>query len=216
MDAVRFALCGAVTAALTVCAGPAHAHDGPALRSGTLQLAPVSGRPGGEVRLRVSGCAGERGTASSEAFVTDARLAKGTTGLFAEATIRRAVRPGTYPVKVTCAGTDATADGRLTVVDAHRGTAPHDGPDDDFEAAGRAGHDAYGGHEEDDDGFGDAAGRDRAHPHASPVAPVPAGGGGSVPAPERPDTAGLVLAGTTAAIAGGLIWYRRRTDAAGR
>ncbi len=151
---------------------------------------------------------------------------------------------GTYPVRVTCAGTDATAEGRLTVVknprdlpDPRFDSAPRDaGPG--YDAAGRDGRPDAGegtdrrGHDESADRtgrgsefgdrdayeeeYGDFAGREPGRPHASPVAPVPAGGGGSAPAAEPPDTAGLVLAGTTAAIAGGLIWYRRRTNATQR
>ncbi|MEU1781706.1 hypothetical protein ABZ545_19765 [Streptomyces abikoensis] len=211
MDAVRSALCGALTAAALVAgAGAADANDGPVTMSGTMELTPVTSRPGAEVQLRVSGCAGDRGTATSEAFVSDAKLAKDSAGLFAEATVREAVRPGTYPVRVSCDGSEHTAEGRLTVVtdgsDARRGEYP----DADHPAAGSlADHDDHAA----------LTGRDHRLGHSSPVAPVPAGGGGSTThaaAVEPPDTAGLVLAGTTAAIAGALIWHRRRTTAARR
>lgn len=211
MDAVRSALCGAVIAAALVAgAGPAHANDGPVTMSGTMELTPVTTRPGAEVQLRVSGCAGERGTATSEAFVSDAKLAKDSAGLFAEATIREAVRPGTYPVRVSCDGTEATAEGRLTVVTDGSDALRDDHPDADHPAAGSLA---------DRGDHGPLTGRDRRLGHHSPVAPVPAGGGGSTSraaAVEPPDTAGLVLAGTTAAIAGALIWHRRRTAAARR
>ncbi|MBB4892216.1 hypothetical protein FHS39_001227 [Streptomyces olivoverticillatus] len=193
MDSVRFALCAAV-AAVAVCAGPAHASDGPATMSGTIELTPVTSRPGAEVQLRVSGCRSERATATSEAFVSDARLAKDSAGLFAEATIRKTVGAGTYPVVVNCDGYNATALGRLTVVTDGR-ELPETQPATDVRDA----RPARGEHRQ----------------AATPVAPVPAGGGGTAhaAAAEAPGTPGLVLAGTTAAIAGGLIWYRRRTNA---
>ncbi|MEU7163737.1 hypothetical protein AB0A70_03690 [Streptomyces morookaense] len=211
MDSFRIALCGAVTAAVAVCtgtlsAGPARAADGPATMSGTIELTPVSARPGSEVQLRISGCRSERATATSEAFVSDARLAKDSAGLFAEATIRQTARAGTYPVKVMCDGYNSTAQGRLTVVPYGRDLPePQAAPQPPEQRSAPVVHDGLGPHE--------AHTLPGGH-FASPVAPVPAGGGGTarVAVPEAPDTPGLVLAGTTAAIAGGLIWYRRRTD----
>ncbi|GHF36606.1 hypothetical protein GCM10010218_17670 [Streptomyces mashuensis] len=173
-------------------AAPALAVDGPAT-SRSVEVAPLTSKPGAEIRLKVSGCSGDRATAASEAFVSDAKLTRDAAGqarLSADATVRETVTPGTYPVKVDCDGFNVAA-GQLTVVDDDRDLSG-------YHAADRP---------------------DRTeHPDASPVAPVPAGGGGTAEAasPEAPDTAGLVLAGTTAAIAGGLIWYRRRTNATQR
>ncbi|MFI1971741.1 hypothetical protein BLA24_19895 [Streptomyces cinnamoneus] len=235
MASVRFALCGAV-AAVAAAAAPvhAHAHDGPATGARAIELAPVAGRPGGEVKLHVSGCAGDRATAVSKAFVSDARLARDPAGLYAEATVRDTVPAGSYPVRVDCDGHSATAHGRLTVVDKaslddRARDLPGPGPAEDDEPPDGRGYDdashdesGPGGAYREEPGPGAYDERsDRApqhHPHGSPFAPVPAGGGGTRPAaaPEAPDTAGLVLAGVTAAIAGALIWHRRRTGSAQR
>ncbi|MEU7136809.1 hypothetical protein [Streptomyces sp. NPDC046261] len=216
MASVRFALCGALTAAAAVFAAPAHAHDGPVTMSGTIELTPVTSRPGAEVQLRVSGCASQRATATSEAFVADAKLAKDSAGMFAEATVRETVSAGTYPVRVHCDGYDATAVGKLTVVTDGSDLGDPSGSRTADHAGGPDHPDART--DRDRGEHGDQDGRDHPYPHSSPVAPVPAGAGGTAPAgtAEAPDTPGLVLAGTTAAIAGALIWYRRRTNAAQR
>ncbi|MEV5240496.1 hypothetical protein AB0K89_15560 [Streptomyces cinnamoneus] len=220
MATVRFALCGALTAALAVCAAPARAHDGPVTMSGTIELTSVTSRPGAEVQLRISGCASERATASSEAFVHDARLTRDSAGMFAEATVRQTASAGTYPVRVRCDGYDAAAVGKLTVVtdgsdlSDPRSSSDRDGgydrPDRDRGDHGDRGERDERGERGD---HGDHGGREPHGLYSSPVAPVPAGAGGTAATAEAPDTPGLVLAGTTAAIAGGLIWYRRRTNA---
>ncbi|MBT2382672.1 hypothetical protein [Streptomyces sp. ISL-11] len=198
MDSVRRALCGAL-ATVAFCAVPAYAEDGPATMSGTIELTPVSSHPGGRIQLRVAGCANDTALATSEAFTADARLAKDSAGLFAEAAVRQTVAPGTYGVKVNCAGHDAEAQGRLTIVEngralpenRHGGVAP--------------------GHVRRDKPTARVA--SPAAP-AAPVAPVPAGGGGTATTAtaEPPDTPGLVLAGAAALIAAGLIWHRRRAE----
>ncbi|MBH1932883.1 hypothetical protein I5Q34_00995 [Streptomyces sp. AV19] len=206
MVSVRSALCGALTA-VAVGAAPAHAlDDPPSTRVGTVELVPVTSRPGADVQLRVSGCSGDRATAVSEAFVTDARLARDTTGHSAEATVRSTTSAGTYPVRVNCDGREDVAEGVLTVVpdavpDGRDGRGPHDGRD------GHDGHAALTGQDHDHE-----------HEHGVPVAPVPAGGGGTAPvaAADTPGTPGLVLGGAGVLIAGVLIWYRRRTDAGRR
>ncbi|MFI1797102.1 hypothetical protein ACH427_07030 [Streptomyces sp. NPDC020379] len=182
MDPARSALCGAL-AAVAVCAAPACAQDAPVTRPGAVSLAPVTGTPGSRVQLRVAGCATDKATATSPAFVTDARLAKDATGMLAETTLRSTAAPGTYAVKVRCDGRDGTAEGRLTVVAPQGARSP--------EHTGRAAH---------------------RPPAASPVAPVPAGGGGTAAAADPPGAPGLVLAGGTALAAAGVTWYRRRTD----
>ncbi|MEV4501263.1 hypothetical protein [Streptomyces klenkii] len=218
MDSVRLALCGAL-AAVAVCAPPAHADDEPATMSGTIELTPVSSHPGGQVQLRVAGCSGDRATAASEAFVSDARLARDSAGLFAAAAVRSSVDPGVYPVRVTCDGEDAVAEGKLTVVPhgkplpvthAHEQVAlPSQSPQQDRK-------------QQDRERAMDS--RPAVHPQPpqqapheppAPVAPVPAGGGGTA-AENAPGTPGLVLAGITALVATGLIWHRRRTEAAQR
>lgn len=210
MDSARFTFCGALVAAAVVCAAPAYAVDDPATMSGTVELTPVTSHPGGEVQLRVSGCGNNRATASSEAFITDAVLARDSAGLFAEATIRSTVAPGVYPVKVNCDGYDAMAAGRLTIV--KEGEEPPGARDRQDDRAGA---------EAEDRPDGQQPPGDHTLPDSSsselPVAPVPAGGGGtSMATAEAPGAPGLVLAGTTALIAAGVIWYRRRNEAAQR
>ncbi|GAA0330506.1 hypothetical protein [Streptomyces blastmyceticus] len=181
MDPVRSALCGAA-AAVAVCTAPAYAHEGPATMSGTVSLTPVTSTPGSRVQLRVAGCADDKATATSEAFVSDARLAKDSAGLFAETTVRSTTAPGTYTVKVRCDGHGGTAEGRLTIVkhldERARAHAAHAVP--------------------------------RTPP--SPVAPVPAGGGGTAAAADPPGVPGLVLAGGTALAAAAATRHRRRAD----
>ncbi|MEV4869671.1 hypothetical protein [Streptomyces syringium] len=208
MDSVRFTFCGALVAAAVVCAAPAYAVDGPATMSGTVELTPVTSHPGGEVQLRVSGCGNNRATASSEAFVSDAVLAKDSAGLFAEATVRSTVAPGVYPVKVNCDGYDAMAAGKLTIV--NEGEEPAGNRDRQDDRVGSEAHDRpEGGQPPSDHTLPDSSSSEL------PVAPVPAGGGGtSMATAEAPGTPGLVLAGGTALIAAGVIWYRRRNEAA--
>ncbi|MEW2580207.1 hypothetical protein [Streptomyces syringium] len=210
MDSARFTFCGALVAAAVVCAAPAYAVDDPATMSGTVELTPVTSYPGGEVQLRVSGCGNNRATASSEAFVSDAVLAKDSAGLFAEATVRSTVAPGVYPVKVNCEGYDATAAGRLTIV--KEGEEPEGARDRQDDRVGAETHDRpEGGQPPGDHTLPDSSSSEL------PVAPVPAGGGGtSMATAEAPGTPGLVLAGSTALIAAGVIWYRRRNEAAQR
>ncbi|QLE72192.1 hypothetical protein FGW37_11820 [Streptomyces rectiverticillatus] len=210
MDSVRLALCGAL-AAVAVCAPAAHANDEPATMSGTIELTPVSSHPGGQVQLRVAGCAGNRATAASEAFVTDAKLAKDSAGLFAEATVRSTVDPGVYPVRVHCDGYDAVAEGKLTVVP-HGKPLPPSGGHDQVVLPSQAPAPQPSPQRAVPE-------RPSVHPQEqhkppeepAPVAPVPAGGGGTA-VESAPGTPGLVLAGITALIATGLIWHRRRTE----
>ncbi|GAA3061696.1 hypothetical protein GCM10020000_51170 [Streptomyces olivoverticillatus] len=194
MDSVRFALCAAV-AAVAVCAGPAHASDGPATMSGTIELTPVTSRPGAEVQLRVSGCRSERATATSEAFVSDARLAKDSAGLFAEATIRKTVGAGTYPVVVNCDGYNATALGRLTVVTDGR-ELPETQPATDVRDA----RPARGEHRQAATPPSHPSRRAAAAPRTRPPRRRPAPPASSSRAPRPPSPHGL-------------IWYRRRTNA---
>ncbi|WKU45004.1 hypothetical protein Q3V23_13505 [Streptomyces sp. VNUA116] len=212
MDSVRLALCGAL-AAVAVCAPLAHANDEPATMSGTIELTPVSAHPGGQVQLRVAGCAGDRATAASEAFVADARLTRDSAGLFAAAAVRSSVDPGVYPVRVACDGEDAVAEGKLTVVP-HGKPLPSTHADD---AAPPPSPSPQRDRERAMDSRPAVHPQPPRAPHEppAPVAPVPAGGGGTA-AENAPGTPGLVLAGVTALIATGLIWHRRRTEAAAR
>ncbi|MFF9769801.1 hypothetical protein ACIGXF_05480 [Streptomyces sp. NPDC053086] len=189
MGSLRLTLCTATlaAAAVTAVAPAAHAADG-----GSVTVTPASPAPGTDVALRVGGCTGEQGTATSSAFVSDARLT-GAEGILnraqgvmsGETRVRSGLEPGAYTVKVTCS--DRTITGSLTV----------GGPD----------------------------GAQPAEPvgpltsSASPVAPVPAGGGGTAhfatvaTSGSGPDTGqavtGLALAGI-AAVAVGLRARRSR------
>ncbi|GGR06115.1 hypothetical protein WEB32_12685 [Streptomyces netropsis] len=216
MDSARFAFCGVLVAAAVVCAAPAHAVDDPATMSGTVELTPVTSHPGGEVQLRVSGCGNNKATASSEAFVSDAVLAKDSAGLFAEATVRSTVAPGVYPVKVNCDGYDAMAAGRLTIV--NEGEEPPGARDRQDDRVGAEPHDRPDGHTVPDGRLPGNHTLPDSPTSELPIAPVPAGGGGtsSMATAEAPGTPGLVLAGGTALIAAGVIWYRRRNEAAQR
>ncbi|MGW2637339.1 hypothetical protein [Streptomyces sp. NPDC001348] len=193
MGSVRRTLCTGLLA-VVACAPAAHAaHAAQAMDGGAgVSLTPASPAPGTDVALRVSGCSGASGTAGSTAFVADARLS-GTGGtLSGDTRIRTTLRPGSYDVRVSCAG-EAVA-GRITVTE-------------DARSGGRPGA---------------GAPYPRPSAPASPVAPVHAGGGGtahlaSVDARAAgPGTAqtvtGLVLAGI-AAVAVGLRGARRSRGA---
>ncbi|MEW2161931.1 hypothetical protein AB0912_02870 [Streptomyces sp. NPDC007084] len=112
MRSVRLTLCaGAVAAAAFT--PVAHAADaGPA---GVL-VTPAGPAFGSDIRLRAMGCAGRTGTAVSDAFVSDARLTGGGGGgLVGETRVRTALRPGSYPVEVSCDGRADRVKGTVTV-----------------------------------------------------------------------------------------------------
>lgn len=153
---IRSAAVAAVaTALLSTAALPARAADDPGLDgstglssagsgesgssagaedSGTVSVTPAVVAAGADVQIRVRGCKGGRGVATSEAFVADAQLAAATDGddgsLAAEATVRSTTEPGNY--KISCG--DCGAEGTFTVVsesdsggyshDSHGPTAP--------------------------------------------------------------------------------------------
>ncbi|MCN9239294.1 hypothetical protein NGF19_00560 [Streptomyces sp. RY43-2] len=80
-----------------------------------VSLTPASPAPGGEVRLTVRGCPGTAttGTATSDAFVTDARLVGKNGTLTGDTVVRAMLAPGSYAIKADCGG--HKADGTLTV-----------------------------------------------------------------------------------------------------
>ncbi|MFH9082897.1 hypothetical protein [Streptomyces sp. NPDC017673] len=186
MGSLRLTLCTGIPAvalaAVAAVAPSARAADGDAVT-----VAPASPAPGGDVTLRVSGCSGEQGSAASSAFVADARLTGAQGSLSGETRVRSALEPGTYTVKVTCAGTVLT--GSLTVA---RPGAAAGLPEEPIRLPARS---------------------------ASPIAPVPAGGGGTThfatvatsgSGPDAVQAAtGLALAGI-AAVAVGLRARRSR------
>lgn len=108
MGSLRFTLCTAVLA-MAALTPAAHAADA----AGAVSLTPAVPTPGSDVTLRVSGCTGTQGTASSSAFVADAALTGGEGGLTGETRVRSSVQPGAYEVRVTCG--DSSITGRVTV-----------------------------------------------------------------------------------------------------
>ncbi|MER5742584.1 hypothetical protein ABT097_04800 [Streptomyces sp. NPDC002225] len=177
---LTFCAAAVVTATLAP-AATALAESGPAPGI-SLTASPRSVGAGGEVELRLTGCAGRTATGRSDAFVAPAGFAPGPDGgLVARTRISSDARPGDHPVRVTCAaGTDGKGSQDTT------GTTGSAGP------MGTT-------------GTGTVAVIDRGR--ATPLAPVAAGGGVALFATgdgrqEGPGTAqavtGLVLAAVTA------------------
>ncbi|MEU6252059.1 hypothetical protein [Streptomyces sp. NPDC047043] len=195
MGSLRLTLC---TGLLAACAltPVAHAADGDGR---DVSVTPSTPTAGADVALSVSGCSGRTATAVSAAFVADARLAGADGALAGETRIRTSVEPGPYDVKITCA--DFVIKGRITVVSQSQSQSPsHSKPRSHSQAEPEP---------------------QSAVPstvHASPVAPVDAGGGGAAhfatvdARATGPNTwhavTGLVLAGVAAA-AVGLLRARR-------
>ncbi|MEH0633976.1 hypothetical protein QBA35_11470 [Streptomyces bottropensis] len=171
MGSPRVTLCAGavVAAALTASAPPALAAD-----PGNVSVVPASPSPGSDIRVRATGCGGKTATAVSEAFVADALLtrtgAEGFGTLAGETRVRSSLEPGTYEVRLTCAGEVAA--------DRIRGTVK----------VGRARPEAAGPSAPRPPGTESESPRRPTSP-ASPVAPVRAGGGGAA---ERLAAAGPV------------------------
>ncbi|MFJ5302250.1 hypothetical protein [Streptomyces sp. NPDC088350] len=108
MGSLKVTLCAtaAIFAALTP---TAYAADG-----GEVSVTPASPAPGADVALRISGCAGTTGTAASDAFVADARLAGAAGTLAGETRVRGTLEPGDYDVRITCGS--VTVKGAIKVV----------------------------------------------------------------------------------------------------
>ncbi|MEU0943801.1 hypothetical protein ABZ379_13550 [Streptomyces canus] len=119
MGSLRLTLCTAVlaVAAFAPAAQAAQAADG-----GDVSVTPSTPAPGADLTLRVTGCAGRTATASSAAFVADARLTGAGGSLAGETRVRSSVEPGSYDVRITCA--DLEVKGRITVAAAQGATAP--------------------------------------------------------------------------------------------
>ncbi|MER5526976.1 hypothetical protein ABT075_20650 [Streptomyces sp. NPDC002677] len=110
MGSLRLTLCtGLLACAAGLSSTAAHAADGQGVT-----VTPASPAPGSVVALRVSGCSGTTGAASSAAFVSDARVSGYDGTLTGESQVRSTIGAGTYDVKVTCAG--AVVSGSVTVV----------------------------------------------------------------------------------------------------
>ncbi|MER5443665.1 hypothetical protein [Streptomyces sp. NPDC002790] len=86
---------------------------------GTITVTPRDAPAGTEVDLRVTGCEGTTGSASSAAFVSPARLAPSADDptLFAEARVKSSAGPDAYSVSVTCDGVEGKVTGTLRVLD---------------------------------------------------------------------------------------------------
>ncbi|MFJ8711756.1 hypothetical protein ACIRD9_00850 [Streptomyces violaceus] len=241
MGSLRVTLCTSVlvAAALTPAAFAADV--------GGVSVTPATPAPGSDVALRVTGCAARTAVAASAAFVADAPLTVTDGELIGESRVPSTLKAGTYTVKVTCGGAERT--GTFTVRDSResRESRESEGPPAPRVATGAAGQPpapVTGGRQPlpegggpspqpkpkpmpesepglEDEGQSSASRRPGAH--ASPVAPVEAGGGGAahlVAAEDRgagPGTAqgvtGLVLAGVAAvAVALGSVRRKRGTD----
>ena len=206
---IAFRAAGA--AALLVMAPATAAFAGSSVKA---TVSPAAIAPGGEVEIRVVGCRDRSGGARSEAFTTEAALSpKGRDGwLVGKARIRSDVKPGTYDVRVRCDLREHRGAGSADV------TRHHSKPHPPEPAPSKT-----SGHDEPDSSHPSAPHPSTPQTHASPVAPVQAGGGGTavlaapvstVDADETgPSTSqtvtGLVLAGA-AAIAVAVRSSRRR------
>ena len=189
---------------LTLCAGAAVAAALTAVpmayaAGGGVTVIPASPVPGNDVRLLVRGCTGKTGTAKSEAFVADVLLAaqgQGQDGaLVGGSRVRSSLTPGTYDVTVGCDGQNGKIKGTIAV----------------FAKGSDHGSDQWS-----DPGAGKPSPAEPSRPPASPVAPVPAGGGGAAAEPAaaerlahdtrgagpgtRQAVVGLVLAGVAAVV----------------
>jgi hypothetical protein len=151
---------------------------------GGVSVSPASPAPGSDVRLVVRGCTGKTGTAKSEAFVADVLLAvrEQDGALVGGSRVRSTLTPGTYDVTVGCGGQEGKVRGVIAV--AVKGA---------------------------DEGAAEPSAAATSRADASPVAPVPAGGGGAAKefaADEargagpgtRQAVVGLVLAGVAAVV----------------
>ncbi|WP_330458032.1 hypothetical protein OIB37_14685 [Streptomyces sp. NBC_00820] len=148
MGSLRLTLCTGILAAAAF-TPTAHAADG-GTRDGGVTVTPASPAPGADVSLRVRDCSASQGTATSDAFVSDARLTGAQGTLTGETRLRSAAEPGSYDVRVTCAGQVLT--GRMTVAGTPVGDSDHSS---------------------------DSASDTEPLTGESPVAPVHAGGGGT-------------------------------------
>ncbi|MFI8963805.1 hypothetical protein ACIGO8_17020 [Streptomyces sp. NPDC053493] len=92
----------AVVLVLAPTAGTALAHDGV-----QATVTPADASPGADVDIRVTGCKGTTGAATSPAFAAEAELTGrdgGKSPLFGDTTLKRELDEGTYKVSVTCDG----------------------------------------------------------------------------------------------------------------
>ncbi|MFB8402913.1 PT domain-containing protein [Streptomyces sp. NPDC055912] len=165
----------ALVLVLAPTAGGAYAHDGV-----KVTVTPSTASPGADVDVRVQGCKGTTGAAKSPAFVADAELTGrdgGGAPLFGDTTIKTRLENGTYKVSVTCDGHDHPDVGTVRVERQKPTHEPTRRPTHEptHEPTWKPTHDPT---------------HEPTH-HASPVAPVRAGGGGTAAfaAPAAPGVA---------------------------
>ncbi|MGW0864422.1 MULTISPECIES: hypothetical protein [Streptomyces] len=228
MGSLRSTLCTSVlvAAAFTPAAFAADA--------GGVSVTPATPAPGSDVALRVTGCAARTAVAASAAFVANAPLTVTGGELIGESRVPSTLKAGTYTVKITCGGAERT---RTFTVRERESVGPPASRGETGGATGAAGQPpapGTGGRQPLPEGGGPSPepeppvdeGRsshsERPSAHASPIAPVAAGGGGAahLAAEDRgagPGTVqtvtGLVLAGVAAvAVALGSVRRKRGTD----
>ncbi|MGW5848311.1 hypothetical protein ACWFQ8_10245 [Streptomyces sp. NPDC055254] len=125
--AVRATGVAVVLTALTAVSAPT-ALAGEEGRGGRVTVDPNPAHPGAQVKLRVHGCEGNRGTAKSSVFVADADLYGRDGGrgpLYGDAMIRSHASPGRHSIRVTCGGHD-TVTGSIEI--AHYRPSHHPSP----------------------------------------------------------------------------------------
>ncbi|MGW2305400.1 hypothetical protein [Streptomyces sp. NPDC001809] len=170
---------GAAGAALVLvlapAAGGAYAHDGV-----KVTVTPSTASPGADIDIRVQGCKGTTGAAKSPAFVADAELTGrdgGGAPLSGDTTVRTRLENGTYKVSVTCDGHDHPDVGSVRVERRKPTHEPTRRPTHEptWKPTHRPTYEPT---------------HEPTH-HASPVAPVRAGGGGTAAfaAPAAPGVA---------------------------
>ncbi|MFJ9018429.1 hypothetical protein ACIRPU_00340 [Streptomyces sp. NPDC102259] len=200
MGSLKITVCAGVAVAAAVLIPTAYASgEGSGDKGGSVSITPSTPAPGADVTLKVSGCGGRTATAASAAFVADAQLAGAGGALVGDTRVRSSIGAGTYDVQITCV--DFKVKGRLKVV---ASSSAESSEPSDFESS-----ESYG-----------------PSTHASPVAPVHAGGGGTAPLAAADEAqvvghgpgtvqavVGLVLAGVAvAAVVFRGVHRRRRAD----
>ncbi|MFD9319644.1 hypothetical protein ACFWDQ_18505 [Streptomyces sp. NPDC060053] len=200
MSSLKITVCAGVAVAAAVLIPTAYASgEGSGDKGGSVSITPSTPAPGAEVTLKVSGCGGRTATAASAAFVADAQLAGAGGTLVGDTRVRSSIGAGTYDVQITCV--DFKVQGHIKVV---ASSSAESSEPSDFESS-----EPYG-----------------PSTHASPVAPVHAGGGGTAPLAAADEAqvvghgpgtvqavVGLVLAGVAAAaVVFRGVHRRRRAD----
>ncbi|MGW5424314.1 hypothetical protein [Streptomyces sp. NPDC003943] len=169
----------ALVLVLAPAAGPALAHDGV-----QVTVTPSGAAPGADIDVRVTGCEGTTGAAKSPAFVADAELSGrggGENPLSGGARVRSGLEEGAYEVSVTCDGHDHAGVGTIRVGRHQQPTGQPTGRPTG-QPANRPAHQP--------EQHQPTTQHQPTH-HASPVAPVRAGGGGAAAfaAPAAPGVA---------------------------